>query len=778
MTDTVTGADRRAAETNGVLDQRSEWRRRVQEAVRQLVLKPNGGRLVLTAGLVVSVLTALWLTSGAWGDQLPSGDDTTAHLIRTQFAIEHLITEGRIDGWAPSFILGYETFLFSGPAFSWAVALVGGLSFGLLSVAGAFKVVFVGSFVVLPLTVAFLARSFGLGRQAAGVAAILTLAVNNPFGGVGLTGLFDIGLATHQFGAVFFFLSLGGALRLLQHPSPRWTIFTGCSLAVLLTAHGLSVFIFVVLLAVVLITMLIAPRTGGVRAELGSIVRREVDHRLAQLGIGSSANATPTDQPATRSKGDAPSRSAMGHLAMAMALAGGLAACIVLPLLVHRELQVSFSSWGTPPLGERVGHIWDGLILFRPGVAPLVLAGFVFGVVRVYRARRLALALVAVPPTFLVIAHASFSLWPTNVIPTQLTTRALGYIAVLAVLPLASLIGWISGQFGRAGGPAALALGLAIVIIPLGPGRQTARQIDEPIPAMAEAARQLAVRVPDGARFATERDISDEMATTGLSSPHFWLAWASGRSTLNAYNVESSTTPEAAQEVDSVGQRPPEVVADGLSRLGVTHLVTLSDDAFNRFAASQRFNSVWRSSPLAIFAVSPRPGQADPAALVTADGPIDAAMVDAEPERLAIRVVAPTSVQATVAVAWSPKWHASLDGEPVTLQRASDGLLQLDLPQGTSQLVLEFRRDAWDFLGLAISLITMTALFGWLFRRRRVSGLFTSGRDGQFSERSGRSAPEPVGHVPRANTPSAPSGGEEAAGQDTGPVEPEPRDGP
>jgi hypothetical protein len=763
----IENGGQREDETDDVVGQRSGWRTRIRVPLTRLRGALRGSRLVLWVGMLIAAMTALWLTAGVWGGRLPTGDDTIAHVIRTKFAIENLISEGRTDGWAPSFLLGYETFLFSGPAFAWAVALVRVLSFGLLSVAGAFKVVFVGSFVALPLTVAFLARSFGLERRTAGVAAILTLVVNSPYGGVGLSGLFGIGLATHQFGAIFFFLALGSAVRLLRHPSARWTVLTAGSVAILLTAHGLSVFIFVVLLGVILVAMVIAPRPEREDLDLVAIVRREVAHRLGELGIGGTEEASADDEPAKTPPSDAPSLSAVLHLTLAMALAGGLAAFVVLPLLVHRELQVSFSSWGTPTLSQRITDIWHGLILFRPGVASLVLAGFVFGLWRAYQGRRLAFLLIAVPPVFLVIAHVSFSLWPTNVIPTQLTTRALGYIGVLAILPLASLIGWIGGRFGRFGGPVAFGLALAVVIVPLGTDRQAAGQIDAPVPSLAEAARQLASRVPDGARFVTERDISDERATTNLGAPHFWLAWASGRATLNSYNLESSTTPGAAQEADSVGQRPPEVVADGLSRLGVTHLVTLSDDAANRFTSSERFSEVWRSSPVAIFGVSPRSGQPDPATLVTANAPIQAEMLRAEPEQLVIQVNPSSSVQATVAIGWSPKWHAQLDGEPVALGRASDGLLQLDLPAGVSQLVIEFRPDAWDRLGLGISLITVTLLCGWYLRRRqrlRQAQLSSDRRTNELSDRS------VLGKQPasdRAPAPVAGSGKEEAAGQDT-----------
>lgn len=742
MTGLATGSEtgsQQKADAEGMAKARPDWRSPVRGAASRLREVSSGGRLVLAAGSVLAVITALWLTAGAWGGRIPSGDDTIPHLIRAEFAFEQLIPRGRIDGWAPSFILGYEAFLFSGPAFSWAVALVRMLSLGLLSVPGAFKVVFIGSFVVLPLTVAFLARSFGLDRRAAGVAAVLTLAVNNPFGGVGLGGLFGIGLATHQLGAIFFFLALGGALRVVHRPTPRWVVFTGVSLAILLASHGLSAFIFVVIFALVLAAMVMAPRPGLGSRDVAAMVRREVTERLRQLGI-SSTGTEQCDEAIPNEPTEAPTRLGLVSLALGFLLAGALAAVVIVPLVVHRDLQLMFTAWSTPPLGERIGHLWRGEILFRPGVAALVLAGLLYGLVRVKEGKPFAFALVAVPVAFLVVAHASMHLWPAHVLPTQLTTRGLGYLGVLAMLPLATLISWIGGRVGRLGGLAALGLALAIVIVPLGPWREAGRQINEPVPALREAAHQLAARVPDGARFATERELSDEAATTGLGQPHMWLAWASGRPTLNSYNPESSASPGAGYEADNIFSRPPEATASALARLGVSHLVTLSDEAADRLTASSRFQQVWRSSPVAIFVVSPDPGQPDPGALVTSETPVRAEMVEAEPEHMSIRIHAPQPAQVTVAVGWSPKWHASVNGAEVVLDKTADGLLQFDLPSGTSQVDLRFRPDVWNYVGLVITLVTVALLWGWFRRGRRARRALAGASGGRTEEPSARAA--------------------------------------
>ncbi|MGH7572617.1 MAG: hypothetical protein ACREMK_12350, partial [Gemmatimonadota bacterium] len=127
-------------------------------------------------------------------------------------------------------------------------------------------------------------------------------------------------------------------------------------------------------------------------------------------------------------------------------------------------------------------------------------------------------------------------------------------------------------------------------------------------------------------------------------------------------------------------------------------------------AGSPRLSRVWHQSPLAIFAVSPQAGQPEPAALITADTPIGARLRHFDQGRIRIDVETSEATRANVAVAWSPKWHARLNDVSVSLRRAADGLLELDLPPGTSRLTLEFRPDFWDRLGMAVSILTLIGL--------------------------------------------------------------------
>ena len=92
---------------------------------------------------------------------------------------------------------------------------------------------------------AFLARSLGLGRLAAGIAAVLSLLVSSEFG-PGLQGLYLIGLVSHQLGAPLFCLALGASLRVPSDARRRWVLLAAVSVAGLAITHLISVMILAV----------------------------------------------------------------------------------------------------------------------------------------------------------------------------------------------------------------------------------------------------------------------------------------------------------------------------------------------------------------------------------------------------------------------------------------------------------------------------------------------------------------------------------------------------
>ena len=649
-------------------------------------------------GLLVAVMLALWLTTSLWGREPPSGDDTMAHLVRAQFTLDELVPHAQLDGWQSRFGLGYQQFLFYGPGFTWLVVLLHWLSLGLLSVAGAFKVAAIVSFVALPLSVAYLAVSFGLGRRAAGLAAILVLCVSSPFGGIGLEGTFGIGLIPNQLGAVLTCLALGAMLRLVADPGPRRVVMAGVALAAVFVTHAISAVILAVLLAIILLTFL---GTEGWQA------------RMVRCLVG------------------------------AFILACGLAAFWLVPAFAHNNLRGPLTGWKNPSLAERLADLLAGRLLFHGLLVWLLLAGWLFAVHRFQQRQPWALALVVTPFAYLWVADLFLRWDPNNVVSMQLTNRGLGYVGVLAILPFAALLAQATTQLAdrrrwRVAAETVAMVAAALLVVGIaGVTRGQVVGQQTPTPQLRALAAQLAAQVPDGARFVSQRDFPNERRITGVSHPDFWLPWASGRDTLNLFNIESSTTGWPGQVADHLTEQPPEAAADELARLGVTHVAVINDQAAQPLLASSRFATVWRSPPMALLAVAPRHGQPTPGSLLSTPVAAQARLVRAEAQRLVIQASTGQPTSATIAVAWSPKWHARVNGHTAALGRSANSLLTLSLPAGTSTIELVFAPGVWDMLGATLSGLALAALGSWAWRRRRGAQGRSEAEDDRKLEGSG-----------------------------------------
>ena len=636
------------------------------------------------AGVCVGIGLGLWVTAGAWGSRPPAGDDVMALLIRADFGLSELAGRGKVDGWSPRFITGYEHFLFYGPGFTWLVGLVRVFTLGALSLTGALKVVAVGSYIAMSPAAAFLARSAGLTKRAAGVAAVLVLAVNNPFG-IGLSGTFTIALLPHQVAGTAFCLAFGSALRSVTDSRKRWVVLLGCSLAAAVVTHLITTAVLALFLLMALPTVFATERP---RLVVGAVAR---------LGIGG-------------------------------AIAAALSAFWLVPYVAHFGERGVVPAWATPAVGTRLSDIFAGRILLGPWLAWVVAAGLVYGGWRVVSSRRWALALLLAPPLFFVVTHTLASRFPGIELSPQLANRGLGYAGLIAVLSLAALLADAAGLLPWRYAGTAVALGVAVMLVVVIPDldRGVASQMPEPSPVMSDAAAAVRSAVPEGARFATERDWPAEIGRTGVSHPDFWLAWHARRDTLNIFGLELSPSPGAGSEAERIGKKSAEESADALARLGVSHVVTVKPETAPVLEQSGRFRVRWRREFMAVFEVVPSLGQPSPSSLISvpAGSSATASRRTRGAEDMTFTVESHDRVPVTIAVGWSEKWRAEVDGEPTPLRRTADGLLRMNVDGGRHRIVLTFHRDGWNRAGIVISALTVVGgttclLLAWARRRLR-----------------------------------------------------------
>lgn len=621
-------------------------------------------------GIAVGTVVGLWLTANVWGARLPAGGDVTGHLIRTQAGID-LLRHGQLDGWSPRFGIGYQHSLFYGPGFGWLLVALRIVSFGALSSAGALKVVMIGSVAAIPAAAAFCARSMGLSPRGAGIAAVLSLMASSPFG-VGLQGLFENGLAPQQVGGVLFLVALGAAIRTLTEAGRGWQVLLGLTVAAMAITHLITVAILSLFLTCVLVAL-------------------AVDRSLTRSGIR--------------------------RMVESLAVGAALAAFWVVPFLAHSDLHGPVATWSTPPFGTRIGDIFNGRVLYKSLAAKAVLVGIAYGFVRVGQRRPFALLVAVGPVVALAVGHWSLHALP-NELTLQLANRELGLAGILLTFPLAAGIAVLAERLDNTSVfamGAALVVATYLVVKPWGDAGAVARQASPVAPEMRAAAAELARLVPPAARFATVRDYPSEVGRTGAVQPDRWLAWASGRNTLNTFPIELSSTPLVSNVVDQLAREPAETSARALARYGVTHVVATSQQQLTALTASPRIKPVWNAGTMTILSVD----DTRPAGQITTDGPSTTVVTEASAGHLVLNVDTSRPTAATIALAWSPKWHGTIDGRTLKLRRTSDGLIAVDLRKGANRVDLRFTHDRWDVAGLAISLLVVLGGAAAIARRGR-----------------------------------------------------------
>lgn len=627
---------------------------------------PAGRAGVMWVGVVLSALVTAWLTRKAWTSQPIAGGDVMFHLMRADVGIDDILARGRLDGWSDRVYLGTDLFLFYGPGFVWLMAAIRAISLGGLDNEAALNVVVLASFLLLPGAVAFLARSLGLSFRASAISALLTPLVSSRFG-VGLEATFGVGLVTQQTGAVLWLLCLGGLIRTLTHADRRWVALT----AILFAAHAVTSPVSVASLVLV----------GGVAAG-GHLGRKSPDvaarRRVVYAGLAGIA----------------------------------LAGFWLIPALVHSNLSGTPTYWAPIPVPELLFRIGTGRILFPP-LMGLAVAG---ALVWITRSRHTAARFLWLTPVVYLASEVLASrLNRSNIfVASFLNHRALGLVGLVMLLPLAWAIESVGRRVGMWRVPwrhlLAFAALAAIPLAVIGPkSAALARAQSEPIPQMYQAASVLSDAVPAGARFAyvPEEGHGDRL---GIQSPNLWLATQSSTGLLNATGLETTRAGRGLGVAHGVADFEPRRSSDALIELGTTHVVTTTTELAAKLEDSEFFEVIWSEDPMAVLAVLPT-AHGDPKVGLTSPSPVTARVVKAGPDTRVYLVDSTETTTVDLALAWSPRWRATLNGTPVDTSPTPDWRTRLSVAPGDSVIVLQYTDDEAQRIGLIITLATALTLW-------------------------------------------------------------------
>lgn len=650
--------------------------RRIEARFRAL----DVSRLLFLAIQGIASLTALWITRHGLTTATPAGADIYGHVARTDFALDHLFPQARLDGWFPGLGSGYRLFAVNGPGLALAAGIVRTVLLGTVSTAQSFAILGSLSIAALPWAVAALSRELGATRLAAGVHGLLSLLVSFYAGG-GLAGLYGPGLISQSLALPVQVMAIALVIRAMRHGGRRTLAGAAACVAILALLHPISIVVLAVFV----------PLAAG--------------HEWFQ----------------------APARRILRG-AMVAAWATALAGFWLIPALRVRELRGEPTAWAIPPLPSRLGEVFRGDVLFPRAVAFAVIGAAILTVGQALRqpAKWRRLRAFGAAALFLTVAHlgVGHDYGPYELV-LQLPTRGLALAAILVLQPLAELIadGVTAVRSHLSVAPLLAVTALALCVPWQLGGPLDPRQVAQPPSASLDrAATELHELVPPMARHLLVAP--GPYSPVGTDEPSRWLAVTSGTNSAHLYFWEATRENAAGVlAADLLSQTPPDGTPSTLRRFGVTHVVTTNGRQAAALEAVGGFQQIWWDGPVTIFAVLAGPDSLSPAALLQpevgtmAGMSLGATPVLQQPEHLAWDVHTGVAFQAVAAVAFDPAWEATVDGEPADVDRSADGLVRVLVPEGEHRLELRFTGGRPDPFGVTLTVLGLVVLAAPLRRR-------------------------------------------------------------
>jgi hypothetical protein len=604
----------------------------------------------------------------------PSAWDGGAHFVRLRAMTELFLPHGRTDGWCWWWFDGFVPFQFYPSLFFIAVGVAYHALGGLVSLLTLFKVAIVAVWALLPWATWVLARTFRCSRFASLVAAGATLGLSASEG-IGIQGLFSIGLIPQGAGLLLFLLalaSLHAALTVGGRHVPRAALLCAATVC----THLISG-VYLALAAALYVAMALRRRRWR---------RRRTLRRAAAIG----------------------------------ALAAAMSAATLAPLVVWPELLGPGTGWPDRPF---LAEFLSGRLFSGPMVTWLALA-CVVGV----RPRRfetaflVTLALLTAPFAAGAIA-TGFP--PVDAVARQiLRHRTLPYLALFTAL----FAGVAADAIRRTAARIPVAGTLVAVVLVAGVAWDTVASVRRLAPLILVDAHHrtnrkadflkvygwLRENTPRTAVIGFDDRYDDRFGRPGYTQLASRVVIEADRATLLGNQIEA-TRAHNGEVLQHLHDWEPDRILAALGRYDVSYLISWVDEVDENLSRSDAFRLVFRSGDVRVWAVS------GPAfRFATGDGAsVDAFARAREDATWLLRADAP--VPLTLAVPWHPNWQATTNGLPTPLEQTEDHLLQLTTLPGVSIVRIAFVRPWWNAAVNVVSGAAVVAALAWWaeLRRRR-----------------------------------------------------------
>lgn len=191
--------------------------------------------------LLLLFASSFWSVSRSFAPGYIAAWDNPSHLVKAEFFYQSLdLSRLGIWGWMPEWYDGCAPFIFYAPGFFILVSVIKVISLGALSLNDALKITLAFSYALFPIVLYWMCRALGTSRRIALASAVFSL-TSSSVAGIGIDGVYGIGLYTHFLGIILFMIFIGLLHRAMQRGGAgREVILAGFAFGFLIITHSIT----------------------------------------------------------------------------------------------------------------------------------------------------------------------------------------------------------------------------------------------------------------------------------------------------------------------------------------------------------------------------------------------------------------------------------------------------------------------------------------------------------------------------------------------------------
>ncbi|MCX6819494.1 MAG: hypothetical protein NT129_05875 [Candidatus Aenigmarchaeota archaeon] len=611
---------------------------------------------------------ALFSTANSFNSGYIASWDGPAHIVRA----EHFFNSLNLDalgvwGWYHGWYLGVAPFIFYSPGFFIIVSIIKIISFGFLPTDLIINILLALTYALFPVTLYWLSTELGFSKRTSILAGILSLGFSAIWG-IGLSGIYAIGLYTNIFSLLPFMLFLGVLHKTLTEKGS--TVVTGLLLGFIIITNIVTAVYAVLAVFIYIISLL----TSGKKVEWIKILQ------LFMIGT-------------------------------LVSLFWIITFLISIPLI---GIETAFAPFG---LVELLKALFLGEIIFHPIISIFLTLGLCFFLWNVYKDRSKSFKYIFLTLLFSVTVLVASNLltnltssWVNSgeitemisrVLRSILRTRSLAFLWILVPIIGAVGINSILEIFGKhlRKKISDKVIVFAMFLLFLFSSAQLLDLAEKNVKTTSHADYKTVYNEWDASfRWLKNNAENNSIVLTkinwdkfepiGANSIDSLINLESGLRTVNGNQIESSQLN--TWYLNDMDFKETEKDILELHKFNVGYIISYRNPEYN----VSYLEKIYSSKNIIIYKT------------INLRGPYEIINYILGPNTYYFKMYVLMNGSIELPVQYNNHWHAEVNGDGVEVKRSEYGLIGLNLKSGVNDIKLVFRLTSAEIIALAISLLT------------------------------------------------------------------------